>query len=176
MTPAQEYQQLLAELAQKTRALAALLADTLQCRPGCASCCIPFAVLPIEAAAMRAALTALPMDRKDRIYSQSKTESTHCPLLVDQLCAIYGARPIICRTQGLALAYVDEERQAIEISACPVNFGDDFAFREEHLLFMDRINARLFALNVEYCRAEGLPADKRVAIPDIARKAIAESA
>jgi len=60
----------------------------------------------------------------------------------------------------------------VELSACPVNFADDFTFAEEGLLFMDPFNARLFAINMEYCREQGLEPGQRLAIPELVREAL----
>jgi len=169
------YQQLLADLAMETGRITALLASSLRCGPGCDSCCISFAVFPIEARNMQEAIVALPPAEKEKLRKKTGKSGDCCPLLLDKLCAIYEARPVICRTQGLPLAYVDEERESIEVSACPLNFGDDFAFSEENLLFMDAFNSRLFDLNLEYCVQNGLSTELRIPILDIATKALDSS-
>jgi uncharacterized protein len=84
------------------------------------------------------------------------------------LCNLYDRRPILCRTQGMALAYRDEESQTVEVSACPHNFSETFSFEQEDLLFMDDFNDRLAALNLQYCRQAGLRPDSRIALSDIA--------
>lgn len=161
-----QYRRLLAELESAMRLATERTNRDWQCRPGCASCCISFAVLPLEAALLQAAIAGLPPDHRWPALSPAQTGS-HCPLLHDDLCRVYAARPVICRTQGLALAYVDEERGAIEVSACPRNFPDGYAFSPENLLFMDPFNSRLFALNLLYCQGQGFAPDKRIPIPEI---------
>lgn len=155
-----QYRQLLADLESAMTAAGTGLA--LHCRPGCASCCISFAVLPIEAAILQGAIAGLP-----RPSSPARPAENVCPLLVGDLCSVYAARPVICRTQGLALAYVDEERETIEISACGKNFADDFLFQPEMLLFMDSFNDRLFALNMDYCRLWKKAPDRRIPIREL---------
>ena len=162
MTCIHDYCQLLAAIDAETARVAELHAANLACGPGCASCCQAFSVLPIEAARVREAIAALPSTSRERFRKNLTEDANHCPLLIDNLCSIYADRPVICRTQGLPLAYVDEERQAIEVSACPLNFSDDYPFAPEKLLFMDPFNSRLSELNRDWCLEQGLPPDKRI--------------
>ena len=67
----------------------------------------------------------------------------------------------------MALAYLDEESQSIEVSACRINFPEGFAFAQDDLLFMDSFNDRLAVLNIQYCRQAGLQPDCRIALSDI---------
>ncbi len=168
MTCIQDYHQLLADLDTEIARIGKVHAATLSCGPGCSSCCLAFSVLPIEAACLQKAITALPLTSQERLGQNLAQGDERCPLLIDELCRVYAARPVICRTQGLPLAYVDEERQAIEVSACPLNFRDDYAFAPESLLFMDGFNARLAELNRAWCRAQGLAPDKRIPLQEIA--------
>ena len=118
-----------------------------------------FSVLPLEAAMLAEALAG-----------QSLTvvrSPDRCLLLRDGLCAIYALRPVICRTQGLALAYIDEAAERIEVSACPLNFPDAAPLEQEDLLFMDLFNERLAALNLRYCRLNGLAPERRIALADL---------
>lgn len=163
----QEYTGLLDTLAAEINRLESHLAGQLKCRPGCADCCIAFSVLPIEAENLRQAIKRLPRETREKISAQAASAPGNCPLLCDHLCAAYAARPVICRTHGLPLAYLNEEMQAFEVSACPLNFSDDFEFDQEDLLFMDRFNAELSELNLRYCQSFGLEAGKRIAIAEV---------
>ncbi len=153
------YAQLVADLDRDVVRLASRL--PLNCRPGCSHCCKPFAVLAVEAAILKKALAALPPATRSRLADQAEDEE-QCPLLLDSLCAVYHHRPLICRTQGLAIAYVDHDHQAIEVSACPLNFPDDFAFAQPDLFFMDPFNDRLAAINLEFCARQGIAAAERL--------------
>jgi len=165
----QQYTALVAELGQAIRRAVAHHADRLQCRPGCVDCCRPFSVLAVEAAALRAALAQLPPAPLARIRAQADSQE-HCPFLVDKLCTVYQHRPLICRTQGLAIAYLDHDRQAIEVSACPLNFpaDEDYEFTEPDLLFMDSFNGRLAEINHDFCACEGLSPEERIPFAAIA--------
>ncbi len=158
---AAEYRRLVAEIDTAVRQLSlARFADTLHCRPGCSSCCIPFRVLPLEAAMLREAL-------RNRAEIVPNTGSS-CRLLVDDRCIVYPHRPIICRTQGLPIGYVDETSGSIEVSACPLNFADTYQFSHEELFFLDRFNNRLAELNLRYGRMAGLNPRGRIPIALIA--------
>jgi len=162
MTCIHDYRQLLETLDAEISRVGEMHAATISCGPRCSSCCLAFSVLPIEAACLRKAIAALPSTSRERLRKNLTEDTDLCPLLIDDLCSVYAARPVICRTQGLPLAYVDEERQAIEVSACPLNFPDDYAFAPESLLFLDGFNARLSELNRVWCRTQGLPPDRRI--------------
>ena len=155
----QAYAALIIELDEHISQLTTNLVNQLHCTAGCASCCMAFSLLPLEAAILQGVL-------RQRSLVGSASPAT-CALLHDQLCQVYSARPIICRTQGLPLAYVDVEAGTIEVSACQLNFADDFAFSEEVLLFMDHYNERLATLNHHYCRSHDLPLNKRIPIADL---------
>ncbi len=167
MTCPPDYQQLLAALDAEIARIGEMHGATLSCGPGCTSCCQAFSVLPIEAACLQEAIGALPSASQERLRYNLEENTARCPLLIDELCSIYAARPVICRTQGLPLAYVDEEREAIEVSACPLNFPDDYAFAPESLLFMDGFNGRLSELNLAWCRKRGLDPNRRIPLREI---------
>ena len=155
-----QYLELVGEIDLRVRELTeGRLAARIACRPGCSSCCMAFSVLPLEAALLAETLARQPM--------AAARSPGHCLFLHDNLCAIYALRPVICRTQGLALAYIDEAEERIEVSACPLNFPEDAPLAHEDLLFMDRFNERLAALNLRYCRLNGLEPGCRVALADL---------
>jgi len=151
------YRQLIADI---DRAIAELVdqryPDSLNCKPGCDSCCVPFSLLPLEAAIASEALAGTDVG--------ASATPERCALLLDGLCSIYSARPIICRTQGLPIAYLDESGENLEVSACPLNFADDYSFCLADLLLLDQFNSRLIELNLSYCRSNGLEPTKRIPI------------
>ena len=85
-----------------------------------------------------------------------------CPLLDNDRCSIYAQRPLICRTQGLPIGYIDEDNERIEVSACPLNFPEGHPFEYDDLLLLDTFNSRLAALNRSYCRAAEIATDLRL--------------
>ena len=134
--------------------LVSRLHHTIHCGPGCSSCCRPFSVLPLEAALVRESAGPA-CHRPDT--------SDGCPLLANHRCTIYPARPLICRTQGLAIGYVDETNEQVAVSACPLNFSEEYPLGHDDLFYIDPFNSRLAALNLVYCREAGL--DPHIRLP-----------
>ncbi len=161
------YQQLLAEV---TAAMAPLLTrhrHLIRCAPRCSECCQALTLLAIEASVVAEAFQALPPATQAAIRTEAAARGDHCPFLRAELCTIYQARPLICRTHGLAIGYVDEASATIEVSACPRNFAEDLPLAVDDLLLLDPFNARLAALNQEFAAAMGLSAATRVAMCDL---------
>ncbi len=96
------------------------------CAEGCESCCHQrFSVFEIEASTLRNALveieTADPaLRQRIREQATSREHSERCALLVDGRCAVYDARPMICRSHGLPIAVEGTDGQKID--CCPLNF------------------------------------------------------
>lgn len=157
---AHAYRQLVAELDKKISEISSgVLQQQLRCAPGCDGCCVQFSVLPLEAAMVAEAV----MGKKVRY---DDTDGEGCKLLKEGLCSLYDNRPVICRTQGLPLAYVDEEAGIIEVSACQVNFRDDYPLSHDELFYMDSFNGRLAQLNAEYCRENAIDLKIRIPLAD----------
>ena len=165
--PLHRYHQLLDEVAAAMAPLLARHRAAMQCGPGCTDCCQALSLLAIEARVITVAYQALPPETQAAVRSRARETGEQCPFLLDGLCAIYPARPLLCRTHGLAIGYVDEDREAIEVSACPRNFAADFPLAAGDLLLLDPFNARLAAVNQEFVTAMGMPAATRVEMADI---------
>lgn len=130
-------------------------ADVL-CGPGCSACCeAHLSVSAIEALAVAEQLDSLPADRRAELARRSTREEEGDPRCVmlddDGLCAIYPARPLVCRTQGLPLLYPPGfvPAEAVlgrtpkgEITACPLNFTER-APASEDVLDMGRVDTLL---------------------------------
>lgn len=148
------YCQLVAEIDEMVKELSTTrFAKVLQCKPGCEECCMRFSVLPIEAAIVVEAL--------NNIRMPNSNNSDKCVLLNDGLCQVYTSRPIICRTQGLPLGYIDEINGAIDVSACFLNFSEGCQFVHDDLLYMDEINQRLVECNLAYALSIGIEPAQR---------------
>jgi len=140
--------------------------NRLHCGPGCASCCIKFSVLPLEAALIERCYKAH-VNISVNVNQGTTGRVGVCRFLKGDLCTIYECRPIICRTQGLPLGYIDELAGSIEVSACELNFPADMALEFEDLLLMDEFNGRLAALNIEYCQEANLDPEQRIELEDL---------
>ncbi len=149
------YRALIAEVDRLTADLSIRLQRYLHCGPGCSSCCRAFSVLPLEA--------ALIAEHRGRPRPPAAARG-ECPLLAEQRCTIYAWRPLICRTQGLAIGYIDQANEQIDVSACPLNFSEEHPFDYDDLLLIDPFNDRLAALNAIYCEAAGLDPHRRLVL------------
>jgi len=99
----------------------------MQCRSGCADCCrARFGVFGVEAERIASALSELAHrdpELRARVRAQADDpDHDACALLVDDRCSVYDARPMICRSHGLAVRVRDEAGERIE--GCPLNYRD----------------------------------------------------
>lgn len=120
----------------------------LQCQSGCHGCCqAGLSVSAIEAAAIRDYVQSLPEDQRAQLRAHvrpgaalnraalgSAAAAASCALLTrDGRCTIYPARPLVCRSQGLPLAYeaalIPEgalrfrAKDGRAVVVCPLNFS-----------------------------------------------------
>jgi hypothetical protein len=147
------------------------------CRAGCDACCHQrFGVFEVEAAPIREALADLAVRTpvlRDRIRRQADdpAHADRCALLVDGACAVYDARPLICRSHGLPIAVADPEPR---VDHCPLNFTAG-APPPASVLRLDAVNQPLAVLATLWQQAR-FPGDppwdhspSRIALADLAR-------
>ena len=97
--------------------------ESFACASGCSRCCgHRFGVFALEARRVREALLHLeatrPGERERLRASASDPEHAHqCALLLDDRCAVYEERPLLCRTHGLPTP-----SEGGGFDACPLNF------------------------------------------------------
>jgi Fe-S-cluster containining protein len=147
----------------------------LVCRPGCSTCCRhDLSLFPVEAAAVRVAVLALAEVTRALVLRQAWATPRACPLLVDDRCAIYPDRPLICRTQGLPLLIVGEDGEQT-VDFCPRNFASDGAtdcLDESFLVPLERLNSMLVLANLAFCDENGIErrdAGRRTKVSEIVR-------
>jgi hypothetical protein len=142
--------------------------DGVTCRSGCSDCCRRrFSVTAVEAEVVAELLAALPAPDRAAIAARAR-EGDACPALEpDGRCAVYAARPLICRTHGLPIRFAAEgpgsppglrsaepssapgPRHLPIVDACPRNFGgrDLAAIPGEHVLEQATLSTVLGALD-----------------------------
>jgi hypothetical protein len=122
----------------------------LNCRAGCAGCCTLRGVLPVEAAGLFLAWRALPAAARSRLRRQlaGPAADDACPLLAEDLCPLYDARPIICRTHGLPLLV--EEAAGRRVDCCPMNFTGHSSLPGTAVIDLERLNTALVTLNRQF--------------------------
>ncbi len=153
-----------------TARLSARYAKHLVCQAGCSGCCRHhLSVFAVEAEAIREAIAALPQQVRATLEEQARDvleleahgEPVACPMLIENRCAIYASRPLICRTQGLPLL-LEAEDGAPEVDFCPLNFTAPAAIDdldEAHLVPLDELNFKLALVNLQHCREVGIADD-----------------
>ncbi len=165
-----EYQQWIQQVDDQILELENCHSAYLKCKSGCAGCCqVDRTVNSIEAHILYR--TILHLDSKNlKQLKKNLKKKNHCPMLNKKTCAIYKHRPILCRTHGLPLFYVQDDDNTITF--CQKNFKklpENFNFTSDTLLNMETLNSKLreFDKNwVENVNRETWTAD-RIPIRDI---------
>ena len=143
----------------------------IRCAKGCSACCELHSVCALEARALASYLAL--RGRRER---QRRRRTGGCALLVKEECSAYPARPLICRTHGIAL--FADSRNAV-YSSCRLNFGTivPVSLPRSRVFDTARITANLVRLNMAFCMASGEPglAEVRFTIEQVREGAIPES-
>lgn len=112
-----------------------------QCKNGCSKCCYTdISVFEVEASNIRSWFSSLSSEQQLAIkekWNLPQTEGS-CAFLRNESCTIYEARPLICRTQGNALRYVEENEPYIDI--CPLNEEMIEEMEDKDVMNLDLMN------------------------------------
>lgn len=161
------YKQLTSRVDALCGAIAEALEEQITCSAGCSSCCTAITIFPVEAAAMQEALNKLPEQQAEEIrrHVSNHKDGERCPLLLHNLCLLYEARPIICRTHGLPIIYdADGERKS---DCCPLNLTDSESLSGINVIDLDKLNTLLVAVNSIYLsQADNTDTELRVTIAE----------
>lgn len=151
------YTDLITRVDEHIQRLARVHKDQLACRKGCDECCRHLSLFPVEAFALSQAFGRLDDACREGVLDQARQTDRACPLLVDHICVVYGARPIICRTHGYPL-YMEKEGRAV-VDFCPKNFKGVKKLDRSDMLDLDRMNTLLIAVNNHFISSfeDGLP-------------------
>lgn len=115
-----------------------------QCKNGCSKCCYTdISVFEVEANNIRNWFLSLSPEEQINVRSNwmIPRKDGACAFLRNESCTIYEARPLICRTQGLALKFVSNEQASIDI--CPLNEDMLGVMEEKEVLNLDLLNTIL---------------------------------
>jgi uncharacterized protein len=143
----------------------------ITCRKGCAECCIAISVMPVEFHAIKAALKG----KKIRVPGKPATDDACAFLDEEEACLIYELRPVICRTHGYPLFYMDEN-DAWKLSHCGKNFTNpgNINFNKTNSLNLEGINLLLASFNRKFCALMGIPELDRIPLSDLLNDAAAK--
>jgi hypothetical protein len=159
------YRALLDQVDRLTARIVTEFTGQIECRDGCASCCTLQGVLPVEAASLALAWRELSATRAARLRTQLHAADSRdrCPLLIDDRCPLYAARPIICRTHGLPLLV--EDPAGTRVDRCPLNFSGLTTLPGTAVIHLDRLNSALVAANHHFLATCFVPGSIAARIP-----------
>ena len=101
-----KYDQLIIEIDKKVEQLTKIHSNHLQCKKGCDLCCMDYSIFPVEYYSILEKLKS----NKVAIRPNFKDDNS-CAFLKDHACLIYEHRPVICRTHGLPLIYMNDDNE-----------------------------------------------------------------
>ena len=159
-------------------------AADLACKAGCDGCCqVHLEVSAVEAESLAEALGALDAEAATAMEERALAAdpaTPRCPMLNDTgRCEVYEARPLVCRTQGLALRYPAGviPRESVlaragdaEITWCPLNFTQAGPEGED-VLDAERVDQMLAIINHQQAEQAGTDASERTPLLTLARLA-----
>jgi len=120
--------------------------DHINCKKGCSECCVHISIFPVEAAAMAISLKDKVEDDILLILDKLEVKNTdNCPLLHENKCILYEARPIICRTHGFPVYFF--ENSDYHVHVCHHNFGNGINLPQHAVFDLNHLNKTLFAIN-----------------------------
>lgn len=163
------YQQLVKKVDQLCESVAMTLGDRFTCSAGCATCCLNISVFPVEVAAMLEAALQLPSDQ----YKQLKTVLNRelpedaCPFLSNELCLMYQARPIICRTHGLPLLIAEDGNRRIDF--CPHNCKGMERIPGNATINLEQLNNLLVSINLLYLKESASSLTEKIRLSEFAK-------
>jgi Fe-S-cluster containining protein len=148
MKAMQLYYKLREQADQLTAGLEKIHSGRMVCRKGCCQCCTNLTVFPVE-------FFSIVEEMKLAGWSKPAFDAARaCGYLNDRgECEIYPYRPMICRTQGLPLAFYDDDSQGYSVTFCPLNFtadADKLEFNADNILNLDQLNDKLFEIHVQF--------------------------
>lgn len=141
--------------------------NQMTCAKGCSRCCIGgLSIFAWEAAIITDWFFDLSAEEKEewkkrQRLPQTKSETftdsegqdySACSFLREDLCSIYPVRPSLCRTQGMAIQYV-EDREVIR-DWCPLNFREGDAPEMRDDLNLDALNQMLATAQIIHEKEE----------------------
>lgn len=150
------YKQLIDRVDALCATITEALGEEIVCSAGCSSCCKSITIFPVEAAAIKEQLNNILPHQSDEIRKHvlAYADSEHCPLLFNQQCLLYEARPIICRTHGLPIVY-DFDSQ-LKSDCCPMNLVNYKSLSGTNVIDLDKLNTLLVAVNSIYQLEAGI--------------------
>lgn len=153
MTAINQYNKFIDSITESTENLESIHKANITCHKGCDSCCINLTVFPVEFFAIKERMSQDNF-KSSQIHFDNKAS---CGFLKNSICQIYEYRPLICRTHGLPIVFLNENDDGSEewnVTFCDKNFTDkkskETTFDDTNTLNLEDINSKLFSLNQHF--------------------------
>ena len=153
MSTIDQYNKFIISITESTKNLESIHKNNITCHKGCDSCCINLTVFPIEFFAIKEKIH----QNKFKLSQVQFDSKASCGFLKDSICQIYEYRPLICRTHGLPIVFLNENDDGSEewnVTFCDKNFTDkkskETIFDDTNTLNLEEINSKLFSLNQQF--------------------------
>lgn len=159
------YRALLAKVDAKHAEISGRVGERMRCGRGCHGCCAPgLSVSSVERAHLAAHVAASPglKAELEALDAEDPHAGARCSFLrANGDCAVYEARPIICRSHGLPLE-VREPKAAPRRDVCPLNFaGEDLtALAGDDVLNLQLLDTLLALIDGKHREASGAKAER----------------
>jgi Fe-S-cluster containining protein len=143
----------------------------ISCGYGCSDCCQQkLNLLPLEYSFLREGFACLPESMKKGVRNraaQGLGDYTSCLLLDQGACLLYERRPILCRTHGLPLFIMEEDKARRD--CCPKNFTSYCLelLHQTDFLHLERLNILLITVNRVFASRRGIEAGVRLALNNL---------
>ncbi len=168
--PIEDYFDLRSRIDEMSSELHTRYGSDIVCKAGCTGCCINLTVFPVEFFAIVAELEKAGYGARDVVFDNGAP----CGFLDHGRCRIYPFRPVICRTHGLPILFLDDqgEEPTWEVSFCSRNFTgkNEIEFSEDGLLDIESINGELNRINGAFIASlpeRGYGWDTRIPLKDL---------
>jgi uncharacterized protein len=146
--------------------------DELHCDRGCYDCCdVRLTVTGVEAAAVRAAWLALSDERRREVRATWRDDATACAALDRQgRCAVYEGRPLVCRSHGVPVRFLDKRSLPV-VESCFRNFttAGPEAADPDCILDQTTLSAMLLLIDGTEAEASGRSAGERFELVELLR-------
>ncbi|MFN7955340.1 MAG: YkgJ family cysteine cluster protein [bacterium] len=174
MSAIDRYRELTAKVDAFFARVQARHADDMLCGSGCHDCChVQLSVTSVEAATIRARAATLPQATRDRLAARAAREDPErCAALEDDgRCAIYDARPLVCRSHGVPIRQ-REPGGAATVSTCFRNFTERGAAAADPDCVLDQttLSTLLLAIDAAHAGETGGAPGARIALAAILRR------
>lgn len=151
------YEKFLEELDRELQGYFLKEKEFIKCKKGCTDCCSvgEYPLSRLEAEYLMHGFVTLPREIKDVIrknisYLKIKKRDFcgerflyKCPFLIDNACAVYERRGIICRTFGLAYLRADNTIKLPNCAALGLNYAENFNKETGEIILNDPIKKEL---------------------------------